>query len=147
MPSKFDIASVPKKYFHLFFRRIIWHTKEPFTGDFIIDGEIMATNRTSFNSRIGDSETVHMKGSINEVEVNNTESNVIVGNPKFEFGANYVFLYLEHGGDLAPEFKKHSITPANEVHMFFIVPQYFVMTCGEVMFSITGLEFAFSQVS
>ena len=88
-----------------------------------------------------------MKGSINEVEVNNTETGLIVGNPKFEFGANYVFLYLEHGGDLAPEFKKHSITPANEVHMFFIVPQYFVMTCGEVMFSITGLEFAFSQVS
>merc|ERR1711983_667563 len=70
--------------------------------------------------------------------------NVIVGNPKFEFGANYVFLYLEHGGDLAPEFKKHSITPANEVHMFFIVPQYFVMTCGEVMFSITVLQFAFT---
>ena len=126
---------------------MIWHTKEPFTGDFIIDGEIMPTNRTSFMSRIGDSETVHMKDSINEVEVNNTETGKIVENPKFEFGANYVFLYLEHGGDLEPEFKTHSITPSNEVHMFWIIPQYFVMTCGEVMFSITGLEFAFSQVS
>merc|ERR1712049_84251 len=87
-----------------------------------------------------------MKDSINEVEVNNTETGVIY-DTTFEFGANYVFLYLEHGGDLEPELLVHSITPSNEVHMFWIIPQYFVMTCGEVMFSITGLEFAFSQVS
>ena len=32
------------------------------------------------------------------------------------------------------------------MHMLWLIPQYFVMTMGEVMFSITGLEFSFTQV-
>lgn len=31
------------------------------------------------------------------------------------------------------------------VHVLWQFPQYFVLTCGEVMLSITGLEFAYSQ--
>jgi len=31
------------------------------------------------------------------------------------------------------------------MHMLWLVPQYFVMTLGEVMFSITGLQFSFTQ--
>jgi dipeptide/tripeptide permease len=40
-----------------------------------------------------------------------------------------------------------TITQPNSIHMLWLVPQYFVMTMGEVMFSITGLEFSFTQVS
>lgn len=29
--------------------------------------------------------------------------------------------------------------------MFYQIPQYFVITSGEILFSITGLEFAYSQ--
>ncbi len=36
---------------------------------------------------------------------------------------------------------------ANDVHIAWQVPQYFFITAGEVMFSITGLEFSYSQVS
>jgi dipeptide/tripeptide permease len=32
------------------------------------------------------------------------------------------------------------------VPMFWQIPQYLTITSGEVMFSITGLEFAYSQV-
>lgn len=39
------------------------------------------------------------------------------------------------------------LTSENSVHMFWIVPQYFVITVGEIMFSITALEFSYSQVT
>eukprot|EP00043_Microstomoeca_roanoka_P000930 m.30035 g.30035 ORF g.30035 m.30035 type:complete len:766 (-) comp10570_c0_seq1:216-2513(-) len=35
--------------------------------------------------------------------------------------------------------------PANSVPITLQLPQYLVMTCGEILFSITGLEFAFSE--
>lgn len=37
------------------------------------------------------------------------------------------------------------ITPANTIHILWLIPQYVVMTMGEVMFSVTGLEFSFTQ--
>ena len=33
------------------------------------------------------------------------------------------------------------------VSIFLQIPMYFVITVGEVLFSITGLEFAYSQVT
>ncbi|XP_010129262.1 PREDICTED: solute carrier family 15 member 1 [Buceros rhinoceros silvestris] len=35
--------------------------------------------------------------------------------------------------------------PPNTVHMAWQIPQYFILTCAEVVFSITGLEFSYSQ--
>lgn len=40
----------------------------------------------------------------------------------------------------------YEVTPANTVHMLWLIPQYFVITVSEIMFSITGLEFSFMQV-
>ncbi|XP_073701387.1 solute carrier family 15 member 1 [Garra rufa] len=34
---------------------------------------------------------------------------------------------------------------ANSVHMALQIPQYFLITTGEVMFSVTGLQFSYSQ--
>ncbi|XP_039600522.1 solute carrier family 15 member 1-like isoform X1 [Polypterus senegalus] len=34
---------------------------------------------------------------------------------------------------------------ANTIHMAWQIPQYFLMTSGEVVFSVTGLEFSYSQ--
>jgi dipeptide/tripeptide permease len=42
--------------------------------------------------------------------------------------------------------KSYLVTPESSVNMLWLIPQYFVITAGEVMFSITGLEFAFTQV-
>lgn len=38
-----------------------------------------------------------------------------------------------------------TITPPNSLHILWLVPQYVIMTMGEVMFSVTGLEFSFTQ--
>jgi len=40
----------------------------------------------------------------------------------------------------------HTITQESSLHMFWLLPQYVIITAGEIMFSITGLEFSYSQV-
>jgi len=39
----------------------------------------------------------------------------------------------------------HILTTPNSVHIFWLLPQILVITIGEIMFSVTGLEFSFSQ--
>ena len=35
----------------------------------------------------------------------------------------------------------------NDVSIFWMIPQFFIITLGEIFLSITGLSFAYSQVS
>lgn len=49
---------------------------------------------------------------------------------------------LQCGGSVV---KVEDIKP-NTVHMALQIPQYFLITAGEVVFSVTGLEFSYSQV-
>ena len=49
--------------------------------------------------------------------------------------AGTVQIYLDHAAD----------TGGEPLHVAWQVPQYFFLSCGEVMASITGLEFAFTQ--
>jgi len=44
------------------------------------------------------------------------------------------------------ELDYYILTKENSVHMLWLIPQYFVITVGEIMFSITGLEFSYSRV-
>ena len=50
-------------------------------------------------------------------------------------------LYV-NGDHLTGEF---TLTSENSVHMMWLIPQYFIITAGEIMFSVTGLEFSYSQ--
>ena len=43
--------------------------------------------------------------------------------------------------------KYHTEVEPNHVSMFWQIPQYLIITAGEILFSITGLEFSYSQVS
>ena len=55
-------------------------------------------------------------------------------------GANYNILL---SGD---EVLVHQVTPESSVSMFWQIPQYVIMTAGEILFSVSTMEFCFTQV-
>ncbi|XP_026880188.2 solute carrier family 15 member 2 [Electrophorus electricus] len=60
-----------------------------------------------------------------------------------DFGASYTVILQQDPDNLA--LKKMEDVQANDVHIAWQIPQYVLLTAGEVMFSITGLEFSYSQ--
>lgn len=38
-----------------------------------------------------------------------------------------------------------TVTKPNSISMLWLLPQYFIITAAEILFSITGLEFSYSQ--
>ncbi|KAG1941263.1 solute carrier family 15 member 1 [Pimephales promelas] len=65
---------------------------------------------------------------------------------KFGFGSSYTFLVPStlFSTDCKSIKAVEDIQP-NSVHMALQIPQYFLITTGEVMFSVTGLQFSYSQ--
>lgn len=55
-----------------------------------------------------------------------------------------VCVLCQESGKIVPH--KMEDVKANNVHIAWQIPQYVLITTGEVMFSITGLEFSYSQV-
>ncbi|XP_014600773.1 PREDICTED: peptide transporter family 1 [Polistes canadensis] len=69
----------------------------------------------------------------------------LLSNKDLKLGGVYTIV----GYDI-PEIQKTeisiiTITPPNSMHLMWMLPQYIVITMAEVLFSITGLEFAFTQ--
>ena len=98
--------------------------------------------KNSFNTSIDDSEYEKVKGIHEHRLFVAIDGNEPTEKIKWDFksGANYQFLIFGN------ETTVHQITEENKYHIFWQLPQYAIMTSGEVMFSITALEFAFSQV-
>lgn len=68
-------------------------------------------------------------------------SNLTLG--RLDFGASYTFVLLQESGTTTVS--RMVDVAANDVHIAWQIPQYVLITMGEVMFSITGLEFSYSQ--
>ncbi|XP_053313595.1 solute carrier family 15 member 1 [Spea bombifrons] len=62
---------------------------------------------------------------------------------KFGFGSSYTIVINKCTSLLQTESIED--IPPNKVHMALQIPQYFLITAGEVVFSVTGLEFSYSQ--
>ncbi|XP_008514493.1 solute carrier family 15 member 1 [Equus przewalskii] len=64
--------------------------------------------------------------------------------PRLGFGSAYTYV-MGRKADGCPELSVFGDIPPNTVNMALQIPQYFLLTCGEVVFSVTGLEFSYSQ--
>lgn len=83
------------------------------------------------------------RGEYNGVvcETNSDQYHIDLG--LLDFGAFYTVILSKESNGLIV--KKMEDIQANNIHIAWQVPQYFFITAGEVMFSITGLEFSYSQ--
>ncbi|XP_004577909.2 solute carrier family 15 member 2 [Ochotona princeps] len=61
-----------------------------------------------------------------------------------DIGASYLFV-ITNNTKQGPQAWKMEDKPANKVSIAWQLPQYALVTAGEVMFSVTGLEFSYSQ--
>lgn len=59
---------------------------------------------------------------------------------------NLFLLSLTKSTNQGPQAWKTEDIPANKISIAWQLPQYVLVTAGEVMFSVTGLEFSYSQV-
>lgn len=59
-------------------------------------------------------------------------------------GGQYVLLVTNSPGGQV-NCSTQEVLPPNSLSMFYQIPQYVLITAGEVMFSVTGLEFSYSQ--
>ncbi|NXI58643.1 S15A1 protein, partial [Chloroceryle aenea] len=63
---------------------------------------------------------------------------------ELKFGSAYTIVVNECTAEKLNVVYSEDIPP-NTVHMAWQIPQYFILTCAEVVFSVTGLEFSYSQ--
>ncbi|XP_050006404.1 solute carrier family 15 member 1 isoform X1 [Alexandromys fortis] len=81
--------------------------------------------------------------TINSTEIASTCSSDFKSS-SLDFGSAYTYV-ITRGNDGCLEVKEFEDIPPNTVNMALQIPQYFLLTCGEVVFSVTGLEFSYSQ--
>uniref|UniRef100_A0A8C4QSY6 Solute carrier family 15 member 1b n=1 Tax=Eptatretus burgeri TaxID=7764 RepID=A0A8C4QSY6_EPTBU len=77
------------------------------------------------------------------VNVTSQGKTKIVSTQLLDFGGAYTI--LAHKVGIQVDAKLFIDIPPNSVHIAWQIPQYFAITAGEMMFSITGLEFSYTQ--
>ncbi|XP_055627524.1 peptide transporter family 1 [Toxorhynchites rutilus septentrionalis] len=91
-------------------------------------------NSTYFN------EIIESYPSMYEISI---DGKPVMSEYPLRLGGVYAFIFSEDDGNIKAD--AIIVTEPNSVNMLWLVPQYVVLTLGEVMYSITGLEFSFTQ--
>jgi solute carrier family 15 oligopeptide transporter 1 len=80
------------------------------------------------------------------VYVKTGDDEVEIGEVTLKLGASYVLAVVEdESSETGYKLSISYVTAPNSLHMLWLVPQYFIISCGEIMFSITIMDFCYSQ--
>ncbi|NXI69041.1 S15A1 protein, partial [Anseranas semipalmata] len=99
-------------------------------------GELTSLSASSYN--------VFSGGRTDSIVVITNSTNCTTTSKALGFGGAYTIIINECSRNVAVLNYSEDIPP-NTVHMAWQIPQYFILTCAEVVFSVTGLEFSYSQ--
>ncbi|XP_042665969.1 solute carrier family 15 member 1 [Centrocercus urophasianus] len=83
-------------------------------------------------------------GRTDDIVIVADSTNCTITSEALGYGGAYTIIINECSEDVTQLRYVEDIQP-NTVHMAWQIPQYFLLTCGEVVFSVTGLEFSYSQ--
>ncbi|PNJ63800.1 solute carrier family 15 member 2 isoform X2 [Pongo pygmaeus] len=84
------------------------------------------------------------RGEYPSVHCRTEDKNFSLNLGLLDFGAAYLFVITNNTNQGLQAWKIEDI-PANKMSIAWQLPQYALVTAGEVMFSVTGLEFSYSQ--
>lgn len=104
----------------------------------IVKHEILTTSSKLQPIQI--SSFVEPNPGIYNIEIN---GKIMVESIAVKLGGVYTLQIYSSEKDLGS--RLITVTQPNSVHILWLIPQYIIITMAEVMFSVTGLEFAFTQ--
>lgn len=93
---------------------------------------------TTFNNTVPNRISLQSKGKY----VIQNSNNIII---EPQLGGVYTLLVQLDDQNKVVEAKLFTVTEPNSIHMLWLLPQYIIITAAEILFSVTGLEFSYSQ--
>uniref|UniRef100_A0A493T3Q2 Solute carrier family 15 member 1 n=1 Tax=Anas platyrhynchos platyrhynchos TaxID=8840 RepID=A0A493T3Q2_ANAPP len=131
---KNTVSGIDAQLVSLFINNLPWTVNVTMGGaDF---GELTTLSATNYS--------VFSGGRTDKIVVSTNVTNCTATSNSLGFGGAYTIIINECSGNVATLNYSQDIPP-NTVHMAWQIPQYFILTCGEVVFSVTGLEFSYAQ--
>jgi len=106
---------------------------------------LMGDESIVFELRSGDVGATNYTEHLPSGEYHVYLDDIDMGDVEIEQGGVYSLLVARDPTDNVNKVQTFVLTEPNSIHIFWLFPQYFVITVSEIMFSVTGLEFSYSQ--